>query len=357
MYLLGLLLLPLLIIPIMKYYLHMTITWKEAGLHFLIVVLSTTLMYQGSRYGKMADYEIWNGQVHSKKRERVSCEHSYSCNCSTDSKGNTSCDTCYDHSYDYDWNLSTSVGKYTIQRINRQGTQEPPRWTSSKKGDPVAKKVSYKNVIKGVDDSLFKSKVALNSKLVGMVPSYPLGIYDYHYINRVIQSGVRIPIANYFNREIALGLRTLGSQKQVNVVLIFVNTNDRNFKYALQTKWLGGKKNDAVIIIGTTNYPEISWVDTVSWSKNKLFDVELREELQEIGTIDKNLVNVIMKNISKNFVRRPMEEFDYLEGKVQPSFQATMLILVLNIIISCLIAFWMHRKDVFGDERNGRYRR
>lgn len=355
---LTILLVPLLIPWAMKYFLHSTITWKEMGIHILLVIVSVSTMYAISTYSMTSDYEVWNGQTTSKKKVRVSCRHSYSCNCRTTSCGKncstTTCDTCYDHSFDNDWNIYTTLGKYRIRTIDRQGLEQPPRWTSAKKGDPVAQKRPFPNYVKAVPDSLFHDDQTLKEKFVGLIPAYPDKIYDYHYINRVLNAGTNIPITNLLNKELALRLRTLGAAKKNNTIIVFAKTDDPNYRYALEAEWIGGKKNDAVVVIGVTDYPNISWVDVFGWSKNELFNVALRDEIRAMKTIDKTLIDIIERNVSEHFEKRSMEEFAYLKDEIEPPMWALMLIFGLNMCISGGLAYYMHKNDVFGDERRRR---
>ncbi len=105
------------------------ISWSEMGLNIGIVVLLVTAVWQAGRYGQMADVEIWNGEVTKKQRTLVSCSHSYQCNCRQTCSGSGSnqsctqiCDTCYEHSNDWDWDVSSTAGNFTIDRIDRQGS-------------------------------------------------------------------------------------------------------------------------------------------------------------------------------------------------------------------------------------------
>ena len=48
---------------------------------FLVGLLFVAIISGAGAYYQMDDVEVWNGQVLSKQHERVSCSHSYSCNC------------------------------------------------------------------------------------------------------------------------------------------------------------------------------------------------------------------------------------------------------------------------------------
>lgn len=100
-----------------------------------------SLLYVTLTLGKAADVELLNGYVTGKERDVVSCSHSYECMCyyteSCSGSGTSRsctrtrhCSTCYEHSYDVDWDVHTTVGNLTIDRIDRQGLDQPPRWTA-----------------------------------------------------------------------------------------------------------------------------------------------------------------------------------------------------------------------------------
>src|SRR4051812_22989724 len=82
-------------------------------LAFLPIIPVAGAILAFSIFGQTMDEEVWNGHVTSKEQVRVSCSHSYSCNCrqscTSSGKGGQSCttvcDTCYEHSNDYDWDL------------------------------------------------------------------------------------------------------------------------------------------------------------------------------------------------------------------------------------------------------------
>ena len=357
--LLLLLLIPLSIPLIFKYFCHTTITWKEWAVQSLIVIVCVSAMYQIGIYNKTTDTEVWNGQVTGKEKKRVSCEHSYSCNCVSYPCGKSTCTTCqtyYDHSYDNDWRVYTNIGNFNINRLDSQGLKLPPRWTVVQKGQPVSDTHRFENFIKATPHSLFNAATANKDKFVKLIPEYPSKIYDYQYIDRVFAMGVNVPIQKKLNHELAMILRQLGPNKQANAIVVIVGTGDQSYIHALESAWLGGKKNDVVVIIGTTNYPDIAWVEIMSWTKEELFKVQLRDAIYDLKKIDTSVIKTMDEHIGRSFVRRPWKDFDYLEKDVEPSVKVLFIILFINILISCGITYWFHRKDVFGDEGHGRRR-
>ena len=330
------------------------ISWQEMFLNILIITVACVSVWQLGRYSKMSDVEIWNGQVTGKEQVRVSCEHSYSCNCKTDSKGSTSCDTCYEHMNDWDWEVQSTAGNFNIDRIDRRGSDEPPRWTKVSGGQPVAIQHNYDNYIKATPMSLFHEQRAVEKQFVGKIPPYPSNTYDYHYVDRVISVGVPIPDLASWNTDLAMMLRNIGPQKQANVVIVFVNVSDPNFADALNRAWLGGKKNDVIVVVGSTSNLSIDWVRVLSWTDEKLLLVQLRDELKSLKVVDKTkFMSIISSNVMKTFKRKPMADFEYLKDEIDPDDWVVMLVGVIASLGSLgLTAFFYFYEVNLTDPHN-----
>lgn len=136
-----------------KFFFPHKITGKEWGLQVLGVLLSTGIcmgIVAGASTSMSTDFAIFNGFVTGKDSVHVSCRHQYKCGetCRTETysigKGKTStrrvCTPkyCDEHSYDIDWDVYTTLGTYTIDRVDRRGTEEPPRYSDVEVNDPVA---------------------------------------------------------------------------------------------------------------------------------------------------------------------------------------------------------------------------
>lgn len=331
-----------------------------AGLAPLVLVVG--LWFAGNA-SKTADTEIWNGEVTGKARVRVSCEHSYPCNCRTVCSGSgnnqscsTVCDTCYQHTHDFDWRVRTNIGDFNISRINPQGTREPPRWSAVAVGQPVAREHTYTNYVQAVPESLFHQR-SLNTPHLPAVPAYPR-VYDYHYANRVLGVGTTLPDVQAWNRDLALLLKQLGPQKQANVIIVVVNTNDSSYRHKLEAAWLGGKKNDVVVILGTTDGQTLAWVDVMTWALNKgneLFHVRLRDDLKSIGTLDRDRILAAIGNkVMAHYDRPQMADFAYLRNAIQPPVWLQVLLFVLAVGVPVGVLFFMRRSQRY---TYGGYRR
>lgn len=325
------------------------ITFKEALLQAGLATIISIMVIGGIYYKDMGDFAVVNGQVTGKERVRVSCSHSYSCNCRQTCTGtgqnrscHQTCDTCYEHRYDVDWRVYTSVGNLEIDRVNRQGTHEPPRWTMVKIGEPASSTESYINYVKAAPKSLFAmDKLEGDTAKYGaLIPKYPQ-VYDYYRINRVIQVGTAYPQAKELNDHLNMALRTLGASKQVNINVLFVNTTDTQYRYALERAWLGGKKNDVTVIIGMAPDKTFSWVDTMTFGKNsgnEMLAVLLRDRIksvvsaQQFGNAD-ILANVLVTTITSDFHRKAMKDFEYLKEDYSPSDSAILWFIIIQLVV------------------------
>jgi hypothetical protein len=260
------------------------------------------------------------------------------------------------HSYDIDWAYyTTENGRSTIDRLDSQGVKTPSRWVNISEGEPTASRHSYTNYIKGSSSTLFKSQGVAESyaKLLQTV-NYPNKLYDYYKVDRFVTVGFSAPNANAWNSALMQLNQRLGAAKQVNVILVLV-MNDQPFFDALSEHWLGGKKNDVIIVVGvqpTENKAVIKWSDVMAWSKTEDVKIALRNsflDLKEIDLLNPDpIMPVIERNLIDSYERKPMADFEYLKKSIRPSPRALCISLVIGIIASIGLTFvWV--KNDFGE--------
>lgn len=334
----------LLVVIACRVFLHETVTIKESGLHFAAALLFGGLCAILSVNYQVHDAQMINGYVVSKNRDTVSCSHSYSCFCTTNKDGFTTCQTCYSHSEDYDWVVETSVGRVWINRVDYQGYDEPRRWTEVVLGEPVALPDQYVNYIKAAPESLFGKRTELG--FADILPQYP-EVHDYYRANRVLATMVVDPsLIQQFNHQIGMSLRTLGSEKQVNIVVVLTD-QDPKFADALRSHWLGGKKNDVIVVIGTEDALSVEWARVFSWAKSDTVNVVLRDALLENKTIDPIATTALITGvIAQHFERRPMADFEYLKEEISPPTWLFLLCMGLNLIASIGLGYVFHRERI-----------
>jgi hypothetical protein len=342
------------------------ITLKEFLAMELAVAAVLGIGYAVARHSSTSDREIWNGRITSKEQVTVSCDHSYSCNCyescSSDGKGGTSCtetcQTCYEHSNDYDWNLNTSSNEIiTIDRVDRQGVNTPPRWNQAYVGEPIVTQHRYKNYILANPDSILR-RTGAQDRFKNLIPPYPMDVYDYYRLNRFMAVGYTEPRAREWNWLLNEINGDLGPTKQVNILVLAVKHADPSYEYALAEAWIGGKKNDVVVLLGVPEYPKISWARIVSWSTSADLKVDLRDQLLQIGSMDRrdDLAAAIRTNVQTKFRRRHMKDFEYLMAGMQPSTRGTIILFVLGLAVCGGLLVYFYQNDPFGDEYSPRGR-
>ena len=350
------------------------IGWILGG--FLVSMLIIAGAVGASVGYQTADTEIWNGEVVSKDRIHGSYVESYDCNCRdvteyyTDHEGKRKsrsvrkCDTCYRDHFTVEWTCQTTLGTYRIAKEDWTNNKvyslpDPARYAEIKMGDPVSKTHSYKNYIKAVPQTLFNpANETLKAKFANQIPAYPINIYDFYKIDRVIPVGVNVHDLKLWNTKLSHVLKTLGPKKQANVVIVMVKNPDENYFYALQDAWAGAKKNDIVVVIGVSSLAEKPlWANVIALTDNSLFKIKLRDDIMSLDSLTADgVINTIYKNTSETFKRKSMKDFKYLENEIDPPTWVIITSLLVNIF--AYVGFWfsMIKQTRFGYSFSPRFR-
>lgn len=336
------------------------ILWWEVALQVGVVGLVLGIALAIAYEAPTADTEVWNGQVTAKQRNEVSCRHSYQCNCvcvARDKNGSCTsevCQTCYEHSYDVDWDIYASTKEsVSIDTADRQGLMEPKRWDDAFIGEPWESQHSYTNYIKANPDSVLLGTKGDIKRWGKLIPKYPAGIYNIYYNDPVINMGVpNVDLAtwNWLIRDIN---KVLGPKKQVHIIVILVPTNDRSYMYALKDAWVGGKKNDVDIVIGSPDGDKIEFADVMSWSTNHALQVELRDDIQGEGSLlnKDHIVRDIGTRVDADFVRMHMKSMQWLMRSYQPSSNCIFWLFIVGVILSLGISITEVYMDLGEDDQ------
>jgi hypothetical protein len=337
----------------------------------LITTILVSAVYFAGIAGMTHDREIWNGKITSKDRRHGHYLRPYECNCYESCSGTGKdrsctrhCSTCYEDRYTVTWTAHSTIDPFTIEHFDRGSRSvynepDPHRYTIIQPGDPCSRAHSFTNYVKAVPESLFHANPLIKEKFAGKIPAYPGSIYDYYKINRVLTVGVQVPELDKWNHELSMTLRDLGPRRQANAIIVFVNTDDPNYQYALESAWIGGKKNDIIVMIGTTSYPNIDWVAISSWTDKQLFKVQLRDELFDLKQVDRTKVLATLeKHTNTTFVRKNMQDFEYLKDQIEPPLWVIILALVLGVGASLGASYYFYHNNPFEElYSNRRYRR
>lgn len=336
------------------------LTWKERfsilGIQVIATLVMTAVIYGANTH----DVEVWNGVVARKAREEVSCSHSYSCNCVESCSGSgsnescsTTCQTCYEHPFDVDWALYTSNNEQIlIDRLDSQGLMKPARWESARIGEPTAVAHAFTNYIKAAPDTLFRHEGQMD-QFKDVLPHYPQGIYDYYRLNRLVQVGVSLPDAAQWNEDLSELNGALGAKKQENAIVVVVKGQPAEFFSALEQKWIGGKKNDAILVVDVDDQLKIQWADVMAWTQDQMFQVKLRDDVVALGVLDRaRTVAALRTDIDSLFRRKSMKDFKYLKASITPSPTEWIVCLFLEFAIALGMIYLFETNDFFGDKNS-----
>ncbi len=353
-----------------------TINWQEMGINIVVVCLVVSAVFFIGRAGKISDTELWSGQITKKNVKTGSYVRSYECMCVTMSCGKncstTVCQTCYEDRYTKNWWLNSTLGDIGIRSRDTTSKSvwneaDPPLYKKAYVGEPCSKYNSFDNYVAAVENSLFNDQdhITAYQEYEGLFPSYPK-ITDLYQVNRVIRSGIVLSDTGIekfqddhkeMNTGIGNMLRSLGHDKQVNIIMAWVNTNDPNYRYGLESHWAGGKKNDVVIMMGITEYPKVEWIDVMTFGGNignELLRTVLRDSLVQVGEVDpQRMLPIIEATVRENYARPEMSQFEYLKAEVQPGPWALGIAIFFAIFgsIGLTYLFHVHDVDFFANRR------
>jgi hypothetical protein len=326
------------------------------------------------------DTEIWNGEVSGKKREVQYCPTGWvrstdnfcteyttrsvydGKSCHYTGSGKDRKKVCHDeyhteYNYDYPWEAkwfiaAANIGEHwEIRRVDYQGAKEPPRWTAINVGDPASTARTYTNWVKAAADSIFHEDAGSLDKYKEFIPAYPMEFYDVMKVRRIVPIGVTIQNIDQYNDKLAVALKSLGPQRQMNAIIVVADASKfgPDLQYAVRRAWSGFKKNDAVTFIGVNKNNEVEWANSLSWSKQSIYDIEVREKILE-GAQKPLDLNATIDNIQtigmKNYVRRSMDEFEFLKSEIRTPLSLIILALFFQAI-PILGAFFITRKETY----------
>lgn len=314
-----------------------------AAVFSTFILLSVTV--PTTHFGKQSlgsDRMVLNGVVTGKAQEKTSCSHSYSCNCVTSTVGKTTtrtCQTCYEHPYDYAWAVKSDVGKVYIDTIDRRGSKEPPRFTKAIVGEPFSIESSYFNYIKASPLSVFKDYNAYKEIEVFKYPT----VYDYYRVKHTVdyKSQYKQGIQQ-IDTLIAEKLKHTSKKIKGNVVIVFYGGSD-DLVQASKVKNFGGRINDVTIMIRADKDGHIGNVGVFSWSKDDLVNVKIRDLI--LGTtlsLENNeiLIDSINEVLLKYYKYRSIEDFSYLKENISTptwvyvfNIIMALIALVVNVIL------------------------
>jgi hypothetical protein len=370
--------------------------WVEVPVQLIttsvVIFVMSALFYSAS--SDLVDTEIWNSYVtkaeyHEAWTERVR----YDCNCRDtgcyecgDSKTSRKCgchrvcDTCYRNDYHapfYQFDVKgeglRSCDKTTYKQFVRVWNNERKTILSHSGqisvGDGNMYSVSYNKVtIPASTEHKFvnylkasrsiRKNSGIKDKYKKLIRDYPrISSCDYGNIElyRVINAGTLASSRwiTELDEALDIELAAIGAKKQVNIIVYLVNTPDQYFVQALRDAWVDGKKNDVIVVIGSTSFPNIDFVSVLAWTKSELFKVTLRDRIYGEKTLADpiKVSSIIANQVGKpenngGFKRVSMEEMEYLMSDIELSWWQHLLVVLVGLIVTWLTSWALINNDL-----------
>jgi hypothetical protein len=133
---------------------------------------------------------------------------------------------------------------------------------------------------------------------------------------------------------------------------VVLTTEGDSWYYALEQSWIGGKKNDVILVIGmdaSTGKPQ--WAQVMCWTTAKIFEIKLRDAVMDLPVITPEATLQVMHyNVNQYFKRKPMKDFEYLQSSITPSGTEYTISILIGLLIAGLLIWLFETHDVFGDE-------
>lgn len=332
-----------------KFYWKKDITNKEALLGLGANLLSSAVMcgiFAAYVSGQAWDHNIISGYVTGKQQVRVSCEHSYSCNCYQSCSGTGSnrtctqiCSTCYDHINDWDWDVFTTIGTFTISRVDRRGSNEPKRWTIVQKGETVNDTRRFQNWLLVDETNLF-----LQDKTAARYPhpAYP-SIYDYYRMTRAFGNPVTVKL-----NEVQAHLDDYAEKRQdINIIAVFTDKPELYF-YSLMQAWKGGKQKDVIMVFGMQPDGKIGWFMSNTYAKG-MNNREMHELLGNEArnkTFSKEVLTSLIGIVNNKFRVVDATQFEFKKESVKIPFGLMLFAFLLNLATSIGLSIYFKKENV-----------
>lgn len=348
-------------------------------------MLSDT-QYRGGLIVEARYYEYWSTWVHK------TCSEQYACGTYTTGSGKNRtthtryCTRYYDCSYcdennaywevyddqGHNWNVSEAEynrlmkqwnAKPEFVELNRDierhfgcgqdGDMYRIRWDGGMlSAESSTWETSYENHVQ-------VSKSNFDLRDVSEEDARKYGLYDYPKVTGYKQANILgIDSLNYLQQNYKLGAKkmfeyfngTYGPKRKLRFyVLLFF---DKPIDVAIKQRnyWDGGNKNEVVLCIDVNrNTGKINWVYPFSWGENKRIQIDLREDVANMETLNFTTLYHIANKATEGFVYRDFTQFNYLSVD-PPTWEVWLVyIITLGITIGVLIFGY---KNEFENEEN-----
>ena len=163
------------------------------------------------------------------------------------------------------------------------------------------------------------------------------GLYDYPQIDKYSQKTILgLDSMKFLDAPHRNGAHAMfdylngqyGAKRKIKLFVLLFSNKDISIAIKQKDYWDGGNKNEVVICIDLDrNTGKINWVYPFTWSANKRVAIDLREDINNLGTMNFTKMFYIVDKSTESFVYRNFKEFNYLEFE-PPLWEVWMVYLI-----------------------------
>jgi len=359
---------------LLKFFSHKTAIW-EFAIPFLATLITILIIKFGGESAQTSDTEFLSEPashaIYSEPwDEEVPCTHSYNCNCTKDDKGNESCQTCYEHSYDVDyhpayWSIVSESGneiriteaKYyslvgrwknkVFEDQNRDFHDIDGDWyvTYWPKNESVlecmVKEHSYENRVQSSNSVFNYQEVSEEDKKHYGIYEYPNISFGYNQTNIL---GMGDSTRRTAERKMEILNAKLGKVKQVKVFILLFRNKTENAAFIQECYWKGGNKNELVVCIGIDDALNVKWCKAFSFTEVSEIKINVRNYVTDLKQLNcSSVVDFLSTEVERNFKRKHFKDFNYLE--IEPKGWQIWLTFILTIVINIAVSAWVIKNE------------
>lgn len=345
------------------------VIWQEWLIGSACAFLFTGIFHLFAITGMTSDKETWSGKItrtlhYGQWVEEYEQEHTMSVPCGSDSKGN--------------------VQYQTITYYTTEHATHPERWTVNRNFGSYDDEIDvgedfYREVVINFGNNIDSintqrcthgghydggdNKIYITQNSTGYL--YPV-TSKHRFENRIkaapsvfsfISVPTNIPVFNYpenknwlvsdrllgrARRDFNINLwdkmnSRLGPIKRVNVIMVGFDNEDSMIAEYQRAKWIGGKKNDLVLVYGQ------GWSRVFGWTESEI----VKENLQTIllnNIKNDDLIPLIEGEIKINYKIKDWSKFDYLQ--IEPRTSHYIWFIVLTVLTQSGLYLGFHFNDL-----------
>jgi len=357
-----------------KFFNHRVTIW-EFFIPFAATLVTILIMKFSSEGAQTMDVEYWSEPashaIYSEPwDEEVPCTHSYDCNCTKDDKGNESCQTCYEHSYDVDyhpayWAIVSESGnevRITQDKFNSlcarwknkvfedkhrdyhdiDGDWYVTYWKKESENlECMVSEHYYENRVQASNSVFNYPEVLEDEKTRYQLYDYPGITEGYKQVNVL---GMGDSTRRTSNRKLEILNAELGKVKQVKVFVLLFRNLPEVAAFKQECYWKGGNKNEVVVCIGIDDALKVKWCKSFSFTENSELKINIRNYVADMPVLNcSKVVDFLYGEVNKNFERKKFKEFSYIS--VEPKIWQIWLTFILSTIVTIGASWWVVKNE------------